>query len=695
MSRRLLISLIFLYMTPSMAAEPLCFTESADVPERILDCETLIAKTQGMGVTEFEAGTHLIALYIKQSDLDAASRWDAQLAISLKQREFPPEQTFNYLRRSGILAYRQGKYPAALGQFTRAYESAQSPQQLAISLSDLGTAHMAMGQFADAISAFEQSLAGKKRLLQDEAQQTGQNVSIAVTLNNLGNVYLKMADWPRAEAYFLQAAELYQQAGQLDRLAHTQENIARVLAHQNRHHQAAEVLQRSLSYFESVADKTAMLRVLLLLADGQFSLGQTPQAAQIIEKANQLETELGQTAQSILLNLAMGRLLSLQGQFQQSDAMLSSGLNRALESADPLVTSRFYDALVDNAERYQRWQLANQYLKAKFAYDSEQHQKQYDQTLAEIRTKFEYEQQQQALDMLQKDNQISALQISRRNFQLGLLLGGLVLLVLVAAVVIRRLHRARLAERQVMQTQVDVHRARVAELGVSLESLRSAFGKLNQAMLVADNKDRIIFANQASLNLLGYQGSETDNMQLDALIPRRNDNFWASLSDGAEFENLLIHDVQVNTASGQMLCQLEVSSIASGEPITVIHLMRAGEQPACHQAALLSETEFHQLLVDLMIFSVDAWEQSSRQSRIELAEQSGIWRVSIDEGRLRTRSLDRYLSIRTMPRNPRWREVLRTGHYVLAECALGDERAAELSAKLEKVNQHLYARALL
>ncbi|WP_164551215.1 tetratricopeptide repeat protein [Shewanella khirikhana] len=682
-----------------MAAEPVCFTDPADVPERILDCEALIAKTQGMGVTEFEAGTHLIALYIKQGDLDAASRWDAQLAVSLKQREFPPELTFNYLRRSGILAYRQGKYPAALGQFTRAYESAQSPQQLSISLSDLGTAHMAMGQFADAISAFEQSLAGKKRLLldeaQNEAQKTGQNVSIAVTLNNLGNVYLKMADWPRAEAYFLQAAELYQQAGQLDRMAHTQENIARVLSHQSKHQQAAEVLQRSLSYFESVADKTAMLRVLLLQADGQFSLGQTQLAAQIIEKANQMETEVGQTAQSILLNLAMGRLLSLQGQFQQSDAMLTSGLNRALESADPLVTSRFYDALVDNAERYQRWQLANQYLKAKFTYDGEEHQKQYDQTLAEIRTKFEYEQQQQALDMLQKDNQISALQISRRNFQLGLLLGGLVLLMLVAAVVIRRLHQARLAERQVMQTQVDVHRARVAELGVSLESLRGAFGKLNQAMLVADNKDRIIFANQASLNLLGYRGSETDNMQLDVLIPRGNDNFWASLSDGAEFENLLIRDVQVNTASGPIQCQLEVSSIASGEPITVIHLMRAGEQPASHQAALLSETEFHQLLVDLMIYSVDAWEQSSRQSRIELAEQSGIWRVSIDEGRLRTRSLDRYLSIRTLPRNPRWREVLRTGHYVLAECGLGDERAAELSAKLEKVNQHLYARALL
>ena len=75
------------------------------------------------------------------------------------------------------------------------------------------------------------------------------------------------------------------------------------------------------------------------------------------------------------------------------------------------------------------------------------------------------------------------------------------------------------------------------------------------------------------------------------------------------------------------------------------------------------------------------------ERRIELAEASGVWRVTIDDGRLRTRAMDRYLSLETIPERPRWREVLRTAYYVLAECEMDAERRIRLETDIEEVRE--------
>lgn len=94
--------------------------------------------------------------------------------------------------------------------------------------------------------------------------------------------------------------------------------------------------------------------------------------------------------------------------------------------------------------------------------------------------------------------------------------------------------------------------------------------------------------------------------------------------------------------------------------------------------------EFHQQLVELMCLSCEFWEQSTGLNQIELAERSAIWLVVIDEGRLRTRTMDKYLAIQRLPKKPRWRQVVRTCRYVLIECNLSSPQRDVLNAALEK-----------
>lgn len=104
-----------------------------------------------------------------------------------------------------------------------------------------------------------------------------------------------------------------------------------------------------------------------------------------------------------------------------------------------------------------------------------------------------------------------------------------------------------------------------------------------------------------------------------------------------------------------------------------------------------SDLQYREALVKVMQDCHYYWQKVTGESIIELAEQSRIWSVSIDNGRLRTRSMNRYLSLDKLPSNPRWRQVARTAYFVLTKVSQDQEarRALETSAaRLQEIVEH-------
>ena len=113
-----------------------------------------------------------------------------------------------------------------------------------------------------------------------------------------------------------------------------------------------------------------------------------------------------------------------------------------------------------------------------------------------------------------------------------------------------------------------------------------------------------------------------------------------------------------------------------------------------HLPAVSSESEYRQQLVTLMRSALHTWEVTTQKSKIELAEESNIWAVSIDDGRLRTLTFDRYLRLEQLPKVPRWREVVRTAYFVLSNPTIEPETRALLEAELEKTKTILKKAAI-
>ncbi|MEQ8407532.1 MAG: 7TM diverse intracellular signaling domain-containing protein [Gammaproteobacteria bacterium] len=99
------------------------------------------------------------------------------------------------------------------------------------------------------------------------------------------------------------------------------------------------------------------------------------------------------------------------------------------------------------------------------------------------------------------------------------------------------------------------------------------------------------------------------------------------------------------------------------------------------------EIDFRRSLVELLQYCVEIWQRVTHRHVIDLAEESRIWRVSIDNGRLRARSIERYLDIDKLPKNPRWREVTRTAYYLLGNLELSPADKQQLEEMLGRLQE--------
>lgn len=98
-----------------------------------------------------------------------------------------------------------------------------------------------------------------------------------------------------------------------------------------------------------------------------------------------------------------------------------------------------------------------------------------------------------------------------------------------------------------------------------------------------------------------------------------------------------------------------------------------------------SKQNLRETLVNTMLNVVSIWEKHTGKNKVELAEKSKLWTVSIDNGNLRTRSLDKYLTLDKIPANPKWRNVAGTCHFVLSDESLDSGARSQLKMDLDNL----------
>lgn len=186
------------------------------------------------------------------------------------------------------------------------------------------------------------------------------------------------------------------------------------------------------------------------------------------------------------------------------------------------------------------------------------------------------------------------------------------------------------------------------------------------------SKLSLLLNTQSKAVRVSVQTTGSDNERFLSLILRSND-----IKTATSTQVLLSSLTQELAENRQRMEQIE-STLIQLNTDEVVNLPEV--------STYLPETDPKELVVQALRMTLITWERYTHKTKADLAEESHCWRVYIDGATAKTRTLDKYLSVKTLPAKPRWRAVIKTANYVLDHCELSEEDQQALTELIQKVN---------
>lgn len=670
--------------------------------QAIVACEEAYAALDPL--RDAEAAEEML---FRRSDAQIATGDFAGAAATLNRVAAMPVEAgrwmhdFRLARRRGILAYRQEHYADALPLFRIARELALAHADdtaLAQSWNDLGNTLRRIGDYREALNAYLASLELKRR---------GKDAQLGALFNNLGDLYRDLGDNAEAQRRYVEALAEHDLDERPRDAAHTRESLAAVLVKVGDTQGAGAAYAQAIAIFQTLGARADELRAQVGAAALALDTRSIAAARTALARASQLAQELALPPPPNLA-LQLARLRRIDGDLAGARSVLASVLARlppdAVERASLLQASA--DAAMAADDTAQAYRLQQAFHDA----DTRVRDAAHDRRLEQLRVQFDVAERQRAIDGLEAQNRLAALALRQRTTQLQLGLAcAVVVLLLLVGLFLRARQRSQLAaavRESQLAAEMDQYRRTAASLRVDGERVQALLDRSDAALLAVDAAGTLVALTRAAADLLSQPRDTALGSRLAGFLDDRSQAaLQAALAELDDDD--AVAEVALRLPAATAWARL--SALPSDAGIAVLQLAvgdaataggDAASAPALDAAELAdvaaAETDgFRRELVELMVYAVELWERVSGRTRIDLAEKSRVWRVTIDEGRLRVRAMERYLSLARLPRQPRWREVLRTAYFVLSECRLDAADRDALRTRAEAVQASLRRRALV
>jgi two-component system sensor histidine kinase ChiS len=645
----------------------------------------------------FEALMHVAQLATRGAEAVLAERALDEASLLLA-KVTDPLASQRIARRRGQLAYGAGRRAEALGRFLEALAIARSVadvKAIAISENDVGVVYWQMGDYGAALGHLQASLAAK---------EANNDRDLGSTLANIGGLYTELGDNERAADILRRALQLHQAEGSPVAIGTTLEELAMVEAAVGDLDAARRGMDAAWQlYLDNNATRE---RLRLALRRAGLEAEHAPELAPLwVGRAREAGRQLGRN-ELLAADLITARLARTNAEFETAFASLQRAV-RVEVDAEPTLALEAQAELARLAELLQRPNQALGFLREHLRLARQLSESRHSQRLDALRVRLDLTLAESERDRLLRQSELQMSEIARRRAQtLVVAAGALLILAGLILTFQRRLYRQRLAaeaQRQTLERSIREARSAAAALSADLRSTEWLLERQSSPALIFDASGKVRAITFMAAELLSRSAEDMRGRALAEVLGAAAAD-WAqqqvereSLGGDASLPTPVEQEFDVTPeASGVAIplllrCQRldleeEFGVLVLAREVQPVGDVEAALKPAVESVARPESPDaFRAQLVTLMQASLDLWERMTRKTRIDLAERSGVWRITIDEGRLRVRALDRYLSLDTLPEKPRWREVLRTAYFVLSELELSVEQRRELEILIESV----------
>ncbi len=604
-----------------------------------------------------------------------------------------PGLQYELIRRRGIIEYRRERIPQALARFECALTLSSANEDrtaIARDLKNVGTALRRLGDYRGALRALTTSL---------DMQRADGTVAGAV-LNNIADVYRQLDEPIDAMRFYREAIEAFRAAGNPIEAAHVLESMGVLALDRGKDDEATRWLEEALQVYREGDHRAYELRVYGALVRASLGQGDIAKARQWSASATAIASEHGLSIPASV-QLQMARTERLSGLIDTSLARVRDAL-RQLADGDALrgplreELAAIQEAAGDRAAAITTLRLANADALASA-------RAQGDQQLGWLRTRFETAERDRTIAALETDNRLRRSALRQRTLWLWLILAIAAAAAIAAwALLQRRRHRDRIrqeGQRVRHEEELGRYRREADALTEGRGRLQALLDSREDAVCLLDAEGEMLAANRAACRLLAVREQAAigraivdlfavaGHVGLSSALEKMQDSA-AQVIDVVAADNtpLTARLFQWEQGDGLIVMELTERSVQPSSPHasqTVPAQFAAAADGAASDAQM--RNEFRRTLVELMLALVDIWERNTGTNRLELAEKSRIWRVNIDDGRLRARAMERYLAVSKLPQNPRWRDVLRSAYFVLGQCTMEPSTREDLQRRVDAV----------
>jgi len=611
---------------------------------------------------------------------------------------------YEWIRRRGVLSYREEDLDAAHTHFDCALKVAESLRDrpaIAKQLRNKGSVLRRLGEYKDALGALEASL---KIMREDGDAATG------AVLNNIGDIYRELEQPTSAEQYYRDAMDAFRRQGDVVETTHVFDSLSLLALERGDTKTATRQLNTSLEVYRRAGNWEYPLRVYTLLIRAALLDGD-------VERARRYGADgfaLAETHDLPIHDefyLYWARADRISGRVGPAEVKLRAALKNKLES-DANHAALLFE-LTETLEQGGRYGEALTNMREARKFEIKDVRKQNDRELARLLIRFE---------TAERDRTIA--QLRQRTLMLWLIVASVLAALLgVSIVFLRWQQRTRIAEaasRARYEEMLLRYRREADALSSDRDLLQALLDSRNEALCLLDADGRVLAVNRAARPLLGSERGPSTGAPLSESLSAED---AAALAAALErMEDASTQTLTFAAGDGRGALRVELSQWEQGDGLVVMSLdakvnddaikTDAEEASALSRAPSPQETvvaptsvsstddadtraAFRRLLVELMLALIEAWERSTGTNRIEMAERSRIWSINIDDGRLRARAMERYLNLSKLPQNPRWRDVLRTAYFVMGQCPLDAQEREELQRQVDAVLAYTRRNALV
>jgi two-component system sensor histidine kinase ChiS len=679
------------------AQTPTCAAIDAD---RVLPDATVCLRRAGIAVPASSPVRAANALFAHAAGRVAAGRFDdaarsLDCADAVLGANGDSLSRYELMRRRGILDYKRERIPQALSRFECALSLARAREDrgaIARDLKNIGTALRRLGDFHGAL---------RSHMLSLELQRADGKVGGAV-LNNIADVYRDLDEPEEAMRFYREALSTYKAEGDRTNAAHVLESMAEQGLDSGDVPQSVRWLDEALRTYRDVGNRAYELRAYGGLIRGALALGDIPRARAHVAAALAVATE-HKLPLPASLQLQIARTARTTGDLATAKRHVRDGL--AGVSDDDVERAALLDELAAIQESGGDRAAALDTLRRAHADALALSRAQNDRQLVWLRTRFETAERDRTISALESENRLRRAELRQRTLLLWLTLAiACAAAIAIWALLQRRRQRERLQEqaRRVRQEEELARYRREADaLAEDRSLLQALLDSREDAVCLLDADGHVLAANRAACALLAVE-TPMGHSVADHLAAGDGERLVSALE---RMEDSAAQSIDLIARAGAMLTA-RLSQWERGDGLIVLNLWSRtdatspaaapaspGDVDARRQADM--REEFRRALVELMLTVVETWERVTASSRLELAEKSRIWRVTIDDGRLRARAMERYLSVSKLPHNPRWRDVLRSAYYVLGQCEMEPQAREDLQRRVDAVLAYTRRNALV